>query len=116
MSYVLVIDDDPDVREYIVGDLRARGREAEGVEDFEAALLMCTRARPALVVIDMIVETAESHALLRRLDSCAPGLRVIVLRCDAGPAVAFHALDVTIIAGEGWFEQLPRAVDRHLLH
>lgn len=116
MGYVLVVDDDPDVRDFIVGDLRARGRRAEGVDDFDRAFHICEAARPAVLVVDQIVESAGADALLRRLERSAPGLRVVVLRCDPGPAVAFSALHVTVIAGDAWFEQLPVVVDRHLLH
>jgi hypothetical protein len=113
-AFVLVVDDDPDVGDRIVRELRAHGCRAVGVDDLEVAYQLCAGADPAVVVIDQIIETPESMGFLRRLEDLPTGPPVVLLRYSRGPVGPFQNLQVTVVGGEAWFEELPEVVGRHV--
>jgi CheY-like chemotaxis protein/two-component sensor histidine kinase len=74
---ILVVDDDPDVREAITGALEMMGYRIEEAEDGEAAIAKLREARPALALLDFAMpgmNGAEVAAEARRLH---PGLPII---------------------------------------
>jgi PAS domain S-box-containing protein len=82
---VLLADDDADMREY-VRRLLARRFEVEAVADGQAALDAARRARPALVLSDVMMPRLDGFALLRAIRS-DPELRtvpVVLLSARAG--------------------------------
>ena len=67
MAHVLVVDDDPTVREVVVSYLRAHEHEVVEVGDGEAAL-RSMRERPAdLVVLDLMLPGIDGIEVCRRL-------------------------------------------------
>ncbi len=67
MAHVLVVDDDPTVREVVVSYLRAHRHEVTDVADGEAAL-RAFRERPAdLVVLDLMLPGIDGLEVCRRL-------------------------------------------------
>lgn len=114
-ALVLVVDDDPLVGERIAAELSARRIDVVHVHDFELALELAKHSGPPVLVLDDIVASSESPRLLRALDELgAAAPHVVLLRYDDEPSFAAHGLDVTVVAGEGWMELLPAAVERVL--
>jgi DNA-binding response OmpR family regulator len=69
MSRVLVVDDDPTVREVVVSYLRAEHYEVDEAADGEAALSRVGHARPDLVVLDVMLPGVDGLEVCRRLRS-----------------------------------------------
>ena len=64
---VLVIDDDPDVREALQVVLEGRGLRVECAEDGEAGIAHVLRAPPDLMILDMMMPRASGFVVLERL-------------------------------------------------
>ena len=76
MARVLVVDDDPTVREVVVSYLRAAEHEVVEAADGETALRLGTRdAPPDLVVLDLMLPGIDGLEVCRRLreDERRPG-------------------------------------------
>ncbi len=113
-GYVLVVDDDREVGDAIARSLRSRGLHAVAVDDFELAVRIVRGEPPAVIVLDQIVETPESEDFLRHCEQIGCGAVVVLLQFEPGPVGPFRRLHVAVLAGEGWFDELPEVVARHL--
>lgn len=112
---VLVVGDDPLVGETICLELDRHGCRALHTDDFALALRVAAQRKPAVVVLDQIVETPETAELLRQLETLGDDAPwVVLLRYAPGPTGPFRTLHVTLVAGEHWFEELPGVVCRQV--
>jgi CheY-like chemotaxis protein len=64
---VLVIDDDPPMRDLLLATIAARGHEVVGVGDGEAAWAAIAGDPRPLVVLDWLMPVLDGHALCRRI-------------------------------------------------
>ena len=69
---VLVVDDEPMVREVLQRYLELEGFEVAVAEDGEAALASFTETRPDLVVLDLMLPRIDGLEVLRRMRAHAP--------------------------------------------
>ncbi|HEU4511708.1 MAG TPA: response regulator transcription factor [Nocardioidaceae bacterium] len=67
MARVLVVDDDPTVREVVVSYVRAHGHEVAEAADGEQALEQMGTARADLVVLDLMLPGIDGLEVCRRL-------------------------------------------------
>jgi two-component system OmpR family response regulator len=67
MSQVLVVDDDPHIRQLLVFALEKAGLSAREAEDGEAALAAVARETPDLVVLDINMPKLDGLEVCRRL-------------------------------------------------
>jgi DNA-binding response OmpR family regulator len=67
MADVLVVDDDPTVREIVVSYLRAGGHRVREADDGETALSEVAVARPDIVVLDLMLAGIDGLEVCRRL-------------------------------------------------
>ncbi len=67
MTLVLVVDDDPTVREVVVSYLRAERYEVAEVADGETALAMVAQNKPDLVVLDVMLPGVDGLEVCRRV-------------------------------------------------
>jgi len=67
MTRVLVVDDDPTVREVVLTYLRAEQYDVAEAADGETALTMVGRERPDLVVLDVMLPGLDGLEVCRRL-------------------------------------------------
>jgi signal transduction histidine kinase/ActR/RegA family two-component response regulator len=95
---VLVVDDDPAVREAVAAALEAAGAEPMVAGSADAALAACARTWPDLVVSDLSMPGDDGYAFIRRLREIERGLGATT------PAIA-----VTGLAGEAHRERALRA-------
>jgi DNA-binding response OmpR family regulator len=99
---VLVVDDDPMIREILLSALELDGYEAAAAGDGMAALEAVDRERPALVVLDLMMPRMDGFAFAAALEE--RGLRgqvpLLVLTAD-GRAEEKAAR----IGAEGWLEK-----------
>jgi DNA-binding response OmpR family regulator len=64
---VLVIDDDPDIREMLQGSLENRGYRVICAPDGEARIYRALNDRPDLVIVDMMMPRTSGFVVLDRL-------------------------------------------------
>jgi two-component system response regulator AtoC len=76
---VLVIDDDPGVREYLEALVSRQGYEACAVSSGEEALRTLDRTRPDLVTLDVVLEGMDGLETLRQLKKRLPDVPVVML-------------------------------------
>ncbi|MFJ8015739.1 response regulator transcription factor [Streptomyces sp. NPDC096339] len=69
---VLVVDDDPTVAEVVTGYLARAGFSVEHAADGAAALARAERARPDLVVLDLMLPGLDGLEVCRRLRETGP--------------------------------------------
>jgi two-component system response regulator AtoC len=76
---VLVIDDDPGVREYLEALMSRQGYGVHAVPGGEEALDRLAEIRPDLVTLDVVLEGMDGLETLRRLKKRIPEVPVIML-------------------------------------
>ena len=64
---VLVIDDDPDIRDMLQSVLEARGYRVACASDGEAGIAHAVEHRPDVVILDMMMPRASGFVVLERL-------------------------------------------------
>jgi DNA-binding NtrC family response regulator len=79
MSKVLIVDDEPDVREVIGDFLRASGFEVEEAANGLEALLQVRRLRPDAVLLDLMMPRLGGLDAIKRIRAFDPRIRVLVM-------------------------------------
>jgi DNA-binding response OmpR family regulator len=79
VARVLVVDDDPTVREVVVSYLRAGGHDVVETPDGEGALVEAGRVPPDLVVLDLMLPGIDGLEVCRRLRADGGRVPVIML-------------------------------------
>ncbi|GAC1634218.1 MAG: response regulator transcription factor [Nevskia sp.] len=67
MQKILVVDDDPHIREVICFALQKAGYATVTAADGRNALLVCAREKPALLVLDILMPEMDGTEVCRRL-------------------------------------------------
>ena len=89
---VFVIDDEDVFRERLVKALLARGFEAAGFADPEAALESAARESPECAVVDLRMPRMSGLQVVRQLHALDPTTRVVVLTGYGSIATALDAV------------------------
>jgi CheY-like chemotaxis protein len=76
---VLIVDDDPLIRELIREVLEPLGCDIAEASDGKVACEMCSAARPDIVVLDLVMPEQEGIETLRVLRRDVPGTRVVAM-------------------------------------
>lgn len=76
---ILVVDDEPDMRQGLRHNLELEGFDVAEAGDGEAGLEAVVAQRPALVVLDIMMPTMDGLAMLRELRDRGDGTPVILL-------------------------------------
>ncbi|HCO44544.1 MAG TPA: sigma-54-dependent Fis family transcriptional regulator, partial [Gammaproteobacteria bacterium] len=76
---VMVVEDDPALREALCDTLDLAGYRSLAAADGQAALAMLERERPALVVSDVQMQPMDGDALLQALRRRRPDLPVVLM-------------------------------------
>ncbi|MFC0039605.1 response regulator transcription factor [Actinomadura rayongensis] len=76
---VLVVDDEPDIRDVLVRVLRAEGWAVAEAADGTAALAAARDVRPDAVILDVMLPDTDGFAVLRDLRARAPEICVLFL-------------------------------------
>ncbi len=77
MAEILVIDDDPDVRDFIVASLVEHGHRVRQASDGRSGLALFAERRPDLVVIDFIMPGLSGAEVARRILRDVPEQRLL---------------------------------------
>jgi DNA-binding response OmpR family regulator len=89
---ILVVEDEPDLRELMEGGLRAAGYEVDLAEDGRQALRKASDHRPDLVLLDLMLPDCEGTEVCRRLrqaeTTAETGVIVVSARTDLRDRIA----------------------------
>lgn len=113
---ILVLEDDADVRELWLEDLRAAGYTAVGVGYGTDALALTAKIRPALVVSDVIMPGMDGFEFLlqlRRNPTFAP--IPVLLVSSLAEGVTHTLLEEFPVRERGITEILAKPVKEHVL-
>ena len=88
MTTVLVVDDEPTIRELVVEVLRLEGYAAVGAADGRAALAAMEEAAPDLVLMDVMMPGLDGRAayLAMRARPAGVAIPVVLMSAAADPA------------------------------
>jgi two-component system alkaline phosphatase synthesis response regulator PhoP len=67
MPRILVVDDEPQIVDLLRSYLKREGFEVDEAGDGEAALAACTRRRPDLVILDLMLPKLDGREVCRRV-------------------------------------------------
>ena len=76
---ILIVDDDPAIRDMLSRILRYRGYEVEAVGGIEAALDVIGQGRVSAALVDLVMPGVCGLAAIREIRSMDPHMRLIVL-------------------------------------
>ncbi len=74
---VLVVDDDPDVRQFLVGGLEEAGYEVAEAADGKSALSAFEQERPDVVVVDYLMPGMTGADVAKRMRKKAPDQKIL---------------------------------------
>ena len=75
---ILVVEDDPDVRQSIVQSLEVMGHEVSSVNNGPAALELLTRAQPDLLIVDYVMPLMNGAEVIRQVQATWPQIAIIL--------------------------------------
>ena len=78
-KHILVVDDEPDIREVLTQALKMKGYRVTSAGTGEEALRLAKSDVPQLVISDLQMEDADGLELINQLKSDHPDLPVILL-------------------------------------
>lgn len=84
MKRILIIDDDPGVRESFLAALTGRSYDLEAVESGLAGLESAAKRRPDLVFLDLKMPGMSGVEVLQRLHEICPGVPVFIVTAFYG--------------------------------
>jgi DNA-binding response OmpR family regulator len=90
---ILVIDDDPSIRQLVTDVLEVEGYDVRTAEDGFAGLRAIEADRPDCVVLDVMMPGLDGHGVLQRIRAAdgGPDLPVVMLTAAADDAQAWRA-------------------------
>jgi len=108
---ILVIDDDPDVRDFIVTTLEEQGYRVRQASDGERGLKEAARAKPDLVILDFVMPGLSGSEVANRLLAKRPDQPILfVSGYSETEAVRGVAPNVPLLAKPFRAEALDKAV------
>ena len=108
---VLVIDDDPDVREFIAQSLEEQGYKVSTAADGHAGLMAAARDKPDLVIIDFVMPSLSGAEVAGRLLAKKPSQAILfVSGYSETEAVRRVAPDAPLLAKPFRSDALEKAV------
>ena len=79
MAFILVIDDDPDIRELLKTTLESAAHEVALASDGRDGAQQCRARRPDLVVTDLFMPNQEGLETIKQLRMEFPDLSIIAI-------------------------------------
>jgi len=112
MTRVLVVDDDPHVREILIQRLRGRRYQAEGAGNGAEAMAKIDRDAYDVVLLDLVMPGVSGSQVARELDSRAGAPPYIIISGVSGPWHRYHPgqKPVAIVEKPIDFEKLMSAI------
>lgn len=81
---VLVVDDDPDIRESFAGAFRSEGAHVLKCGDGQEAVALCTEHCPDLMILDMMLPSRSGFLVLEKVKGYEDSPLVIMVTANEG--------------------------------
>jgi DNA-binding response OmpR family regulator len=108
---VLVVEDDPDIREILVDELTAEGFDVTPAEHGEAALRVVAASSPSVVVTDLMMPYMDGATFIARLRGLREYARVPIIVVTA--SAVLHVPGANLVFRKPFdLAELLRAVSR----
>ncbi|AEH44943.1 PAS/PAC sensor hybrid histidine kinase [Thermodesulfatator indicus DSM 15286] len=109
---ILVVEDDPLVREPVIELLKSAGYQVEAAQDGLEALDILSKTRIDLVLTDLVMPKMGGEALVQKIKASYPHIKVIITSGYPESSVPVNGKleDVTFISKPYSFSQLLRTV------
>jgi two-component system, OmpR family, response regulator len=91
---ILVVDDEPEIRDFIVRALAADGYEADSAGDGAHGLRLAEAREYGLVILDLVMPETDGRAVLATLRRDRPEQAVLILSCVSDVAAKVDCLDL----------------------
>jgi DNA-binding response OmpR family regulator len=117
VSAIMVVDDDAEVREMLALHFRAAGHAAVTAGSGTLAVEMARRARPDVVLVDILMPGMDGIETLRQLLPLLPGAGFIMISGANDRSLAERALEMGALDYVGKpfaFDYLDRIVQLHI--
>ncbi|HXW44764.1 MAG TPA: response regulator transcription factor [Streptosporangiaceae bacterium] len=88
------MDDEPEIRDFVIRALMADGYEVDSACDGPDALGHAAACGYALIILDLVMPGADGKDMLARLRHAQPGLAILVLSCLSDVATKVDCLDL----------------------
>ncbi|MGH3303257.1 MAG: response regulator transcription factor [Streptosporangiaceae bacterium] len=92
-SRILVVDDEPQIRDMVTRALQAAGYGIESAADGEAGLTLALSGDYQLVILDILMPVTDGRQVLRQLRRLRPDQAVLVLSCLSDVTAKVDLLD-----------------------
>ncbi|HEX2028264.1 MAG TPA: response regulator [Nitriliruptorales bacterium] len=95
-ALVLIVDDDPDIRDIVEINLQSAGFDVATAADGERGLEQALRLRPELVLLDLMMPRIDGYEVCRRLrtDARTSHIPIIMLTARAQPSDRVSGLEL----------------------
>ena len=93
---ILVAEDNPSVREFIVRSLESVGYDVTAVADGQQALDVLVNERFAVLVTDIVMPNVDGIALALKAVRLFPDLRIVMISGYAQERMRAHNLDALV--------------------
>ena len=93
---ILVVDDEPDIVEIIIGDLTDKGYRAFGATNGVDAIIINAKENPALIILDLRMTGMGGIETLRLIREKDDKVRVIILTGVGGPDIVKDVADLDV--------------------
>lgn len=94
MATVLLVDDDPKIRELLKLYVERDGHKALQAADGETAVSTALRARPDLVILDLMLPGLDGFEVAHRIRAAASDVPILMLTARSGDSDKVVGLDV----------------------
>jgi DNA-binding response OmpR family regulator len=93
LGRVLVVDDEPQIRDVVTRALEAAGYAIDTAADGSAGLDLALSGEYQLVILDIVMPATDGRQVLHQLRRLRPDQRVLVLSCLSDVNAKVHLLD-----------------------
>jgi len=110
---VLVVDDEPNVRDYLAQILRDAGFRVQTAADGDEAMALIRREPPDFISLDLVMPRKSGHKLLYELrkDRALSGIPVLIVtahaRDELGKGDLKDIVDNRVLSGPGVYLEKP---------
>jgi DNA-binding response OmpR family regulator len=91
---ILVVDDEPEIRDFVIRALMADGYGVDSAADGSEALRRVAERGYRLIILDLVMPGTDGRTMLSQLSSERSGLPVLVLSCVSDVATKVDCLDL----------------------
>jgi DNA-binding response OmpR family regulator len=91
---ILVVDDEPEIRDFIIRALVADGYAVDSATDGADGLQQAAERGYSLIILDLVMPGTDGRSVLARLRRDRPGRPVLVLSCVSDVATKVDCLDL----------------------